>query len=872
MRSGWAVGASLLLVWGMCGGLVAAAQSRAGQGSAGSAAAGQAAGQDSGQAVPGLVLPYRGATLVLQPYAPNILRVSLSLQREHAVAAPGYGIVAQPDATGWVREQTAAGLVYRSGSMQVTLPVGKPWKPLQTQMDIGRFFGGSTPGADLVFDSSDGRRLLEMTGWAQSVPNHKDGNADILYDRRPTDPEFYQVAGYFASPDDEHYYGLGQNQEGYLDHRGHTVDCWQDYNATGGQSVCVPFLVTNKGYGLIWDNPSKTTIRPGFNEQTTWTSEVGNRVSFFVIAGRTTDAIYAGYRLLTGPTPLLPKAAYGYIQCKQRYRSQQELLDVAREYHKRHLPADVFVVDWFYYTRMGEMDFDPKLWPDPKAMNDELHAMGYRSMISVWPRFVPGSRYYETIRQHGWFEHLADGTPTNGLPYDRAGSDIDTTNPAAARWYWDQIRDNILSKGFDSIWLDETEPDLPPNGSYLHAGPGTEFFNVYPLTHTAALYDGFRRDFPGKRALSLSRDAYLGIQRNGVIVWSSDIAPTWDTLRRQIPTGLDFTASGIANWSNDTGGWQYLPAEHHPAHKPLLDPSDARDNVGGYDDYPELYTRWFEYAAFLPIFRSHGSRKENEVWSYGRQAEPILEKYLKLRYAFLPYLYALEYHTEQTGAPIMRALFMDFPADARAANVKDEYMLGPSLLVAPVVEQGAITRRVYLPAGTDWYFYWTNQRVHGGQTITVSAPIDTLPLFVRAGSILPQGSPIASTAQPQTIARIRVYPGADADFTLFDDDGVSYGYEQGKDRVSQLHWDDHNKTLTHTGASFWSGPDSGVVEVEQAVEPPGHAAPVTPPSTQQQQPGNWRTPPQNESAPGSSVMPSTPPNNGPGGAGAGHAR
>ena len=821
--------------------------------------------QSAAPAVPGLVLPYRGATLVLQPYAPNILRVTLSLQRDHALAAPGYGFIAAPDTTGWQRVQSANGLVYRSSRMTVTLPVGKPWKPLVTQMDIGRFFGGSTPGANILFDSSDGKRLLEMTGWAQSVPNYKDGNEDILHDRRPTDPEFYQVAGYFASPDDEHYYGLGQNQEGYLDHRGHTVQCWHDYNATGGQSVCVPFLVTNKGYGLIWDNPSQTTIRPGFNEQTTWTSQVGNRVSFFVIAGRTTDEIYAGYRLLTGPTPLLPKAAYGYIQCKQRYRSQDELLSVARGYHERHLPADVFVVDWFYYTRMGQMDFDPKLWPDPKAMNDELHAMGYQSMISVWPRFVPGSRFYDTILKHGWFEHLADGTPTNGLPYDRAGSDIDTTNPAAARWYWDQIRDNILSKGFDSIWLDETEPDLPPNGSYFHAGPGTEFFNIYPLTHTAALYDGFQRDFPQKRALSLSRDAYLGIQRNGVIVWSSDIAPTWDTLRRQIPTGLDFTASGIANWSNDTGGWQYLPAEHHPAHKPLLDPSDARDNVGGYDDYPELYTRWFEYAAFLPIFRSHGSRKENEVWSYGKQAEPILEKYLKLRYRLLPYFYSLEYHTAQTGAPILRALFMDFPNDPRAASVSDEYMLGPAFLVAPVTEQGAITRRVYLPAGTDWYYYWTNQRVHGGQTITISAPIEILPLFVRAGSIIPEGNLIQSTAQPQQIVKLRVYPGADADFTLFDDDGTSYAYQQGKDKVSELHWDDKTATLTHTGSSFWTGPDASVVVVEHEVVPANHT-PVPPPSTQTQ-PGNFRTPPQMESQPGSSVMPSAPPSTGPGGPG-----
>ena len=256
----------------------------------------------------------------------------------------------------------------------------------------------------------------------------------------------------------------------------------------------MPFLVTNKGYAVLWDNPSKTTIEPGFNEQTRWTSEVGDRVSFFVIAGKTTDELYEGYRLLTGDTPMLPKAAYGYIQCKQRYSSQAEVLAVADGYRERHLPLDVIVVDWFYYTNMGQMDFDARVWPDPKAMNDKLHADGIQTMISVWPRFVPTDRFYSEIAEHGWFEHLADGTPTNGLPYDKAGSDIDTTNPDAAKWYWETIRDNIISKGFDSLWADETEPDLPPNGSYFHIGPGTEYFNVYPLFHTEALYDGFRAD------------------------------------------------------------------------------------------------------------------------------------------------------------------------------------------------------------------------------------------------------------------------------------------------------------------------------------------------------------------------------------------
>jgi alpha-D-xyloside xylohydrolase len=449
------------------------------------------------------------------------------------------------------------------------------------------------------------------------------------------------------------------------------------------------------------------------------------------------------------------------------------------------------------------MDFVPENWPDPAAMNKQLHAMGFETMISVWPRFERGTRYYDLVLKNGWFEHLADGTPMDGLPYDRAGSDIDTTNPAAARWFWDVVRDNIISKGFDSIWADETEPDLPPNGGYLSIGPGTRYFDVYPLFHTAAIYDGFRRDVD-HRALILSRDAYPGAQHNGTIFWSSDIYPDWDTLRRQIPTGLDVTASGIAYWGNDIGGWQYLPAEHHPAHPPLIDPSDARDNVGGYDDYPELYTRWFEYGAFQPNFRTHGSRRFNEVWSYGKQAEPILEKYLRLRYQLMPYIYSLGYQTNQTGAPYMRALFMDFPQDEKVADIRDEYMFGPAFLVAPVTEQGATSRMVYLPAGTDWYNYWSGERVSGGKPVKVDAPIDTLPLFVRAGSILPFGEPVENTGQAQKLTKIRVYPGADSDFTLYQDDGKTYAYEKGNSSVTTLHWDDAAGKLTQAGVAVGS--------------------------------------------------------------------
>ena len=821
-------------------------------------------------------------TVTVEPYARNIVRVTISTIAAEATAAPGPGLVAQPDGEGWSHATTPDGAdVFTSGRMAVTVAPGYRRNPHAHLPDTAKFFSGSTSGVNIRFALPDGTQLTDMEGWKMAALNQKD---DTLKDARgilPADLPLYTVGATFDSPDDEHYYGLGQNQEGYLDHRARPVTCAANYLAPGSPSWCVPFLVTNKGYGILWDNPSPTTIYAGFDDRTSWSSALGKRVSYFVIAGKTPDEIYAGYRLLTGATPMLPKAAYGFIQCKQRYRSQAEVLAVAKGYRERHLPLDMIVVDWFYYTQMGQYDFDPTLWPDPAAMNRELHAENIETMISVWPRFAPGSRYYDRIRANGWFEHYASGIPVtpdepapgepvDGLPYDMAGSDIDTTNPAAANWWWSLVRDNIQSRGFDYFWADETEPDLPPDGAYLHVGPGEEFFNVYPLFHTAALYDGVRRDDrlgadgqlqvdqkpstdallagaqPGvphvspsrrgsdddssdevpaaygadpahtPRALILSRDAFTGLQRNSAIVWTSDISPTWDTLRRQVPTLLNDAASGIPYVGDDIGGWQGLPYWHVPAHPPLISPEGARANVHQDDDYPELYVRWFEFGTFTPTMRTHGTRTYNEVWSYGPEAEPILEKYLKLRYALIPYIYSLGWRVHQTGAPLMRALWMDFGRDPKVLSgeaATTEYMFGPSLLVAPVLHQGQTTREVYLPAGTDWYNYWTGEKLNGGQTVTVQAPIDTIPLFVKAGSILPIGAPVESTHDQQAIAKIKVYPGADAAFTLYSDDGTTYAYEQGVHAITELRWDDAAGKLTQSGAEAWRGSDKSIVEV-----------------------------------------------------------
>jgi len=661
-----------------------------------------------------------------------------------------------------------------------------------------------------------GKPLLEMHSWSMvaNVSSKSKPSGEVADHK--DDPGF-RVSAVFGSPADEHYYGLGQQQQGALDLRDHRINCWHDYSSIGGQNVCVPFLISTRGYGLIWDNPSKTTVDLGFNQQNVWSSEVGDRVSFFVIAGDNTDEIYKGYRQLTGVAHMLPRGVYGYIQSKAIYPTQEQLLAVAKGYRDRHLPLDVLVVDFLNMTKQGELDLDPARWPDPAGMNRQLHAMGIRSLLSVWPHFAPGTQFYDMLREKGWLIHDASGKPDTGYFKDSIGPNIDTTNPDAARWWWDAIRDRYVKPyGFDYIWLDETEPDIDPAKDFFYIGSGARFYNIYPLFHTASVYEGFRRDFgDSRRVMILARAAYLGAQRNGTVFWSSDITSTWDMLKRSIPAGLNFTASGMPYWDTDIAGFfgpQIYPG-YHPAHSPLVDPSDARENVDGYDDYPELFVRWFEWGVFQPVMRAHGERMHNEVWSYGRQAEVILEKYLRLRYHLLPYTYSLAYQTYLTGAPFMRALFMDFPNDPNVLNLSDEYMFGPAFLVAPVTEQGATGRKVYLPAGADWYNYWTNQKLKGGQTVMVAAPIDTIPLFVRAGSIVPLGSSVSSGQETQPVASVRVYPGANGDFTLFSDDGTTYAYEKGKGALTQFHWDDAKRQLRHEGAQPWTASDRPIVEI-----------------------------------------------------------
>jgi len=400
------------------------------------------------------VLDRDGRTIVLEPYAPNILRITFSKDKASAAAGAGYGLAGTPSMAGWTHEQDADGNdVFRSPRLVVDvsadhippsrLPHPMPLDELNQSLRDHYFGGGSGSRRNddtVSVKTASGKALLTMRNWSM-VPNRSEAEATNAGKQNDAGS---RVSAIFDSPADEHYYGLGQQQQGVLDLRDHRINCWHDYSAIGGENVCVPFMISSRGYGLVWDNPSKTTVDLGFNQRNVWSSEIGDRVSFFVIQGDNSDEIYTGYRQLTGITHLLPRATYGYIQSKAIYPTQDQIMAVAKGYRDRELPLDVLVVDFLNMTRQGELDLDPARWPDPAAMNQQLHSMGIGTLLSVWPHFSPGTRYYDMLREKGWLIHTADGTPDSGEFKDVIGPNIDTTNPEAAKWWWEAIRDRYI--------------------------------------------------------------------------------------------------------------------------------------------------------------------------------------------------------------------------------------------------------------------------------------------------------------------------------------------------------------------------------------------------------------------------------------------
>jgi len=570
------------------------------------------------------------------------------------------------------------------------------------------------------------------------------------------------------------FYGLGQHQAGVWNYHGESVDLSQD-----NTNISIPLFLSSNGYGLFWNNTSRSRFNNRFVHALYLSSEVADVIDYYFLYGPEFDRIIAAYRELTGAAPLFGKWAYGFWQCKNRYKSQQELLDVAHKYRELHIPIDNIVQDWFWWVRKGEHKFNSN-YPDPKGMIDDLHRNNVHIMFSVWPFFERGSAEYDYMDKQGWF---VDRTKVAGF-HPEGMAVYDATSSAARKYYWDLMDKALFRIGADAWWLDTIEPETEGReeniqlNHKLAIGSGNRYVNLYPLLSVRGVYEGQRAASDRKRVFILGRSAFAGSQRYAVTAWSGDINSDFDSLRRQIPAGLNFMLSGVPYWTTDIGGF----TSGNPA-----DPA-----------YRELFIRWFQYGTFCPILRVHGSRTndQNELWSYGPEAQKILTAYDRLRYELLPYIYSVAWMVHSQSYTPMRPLVMDFLNDPRTRDIGDQFLFGPAILVNPVTEPGATTRRLYLPK-TTWYDFWTGKSVEGGKAIDAPAPLDRIPLFVRAGSILPIGPGLEYAAEkPADPIELRVYPGADASFNLYEDEGDNYDYEKGVRAIIPLQWSDATKTLT----------------------------------------------------------------------------
>jgi alpha-D-xyloside xylohydrolase len=586
--------------------------------------------------------------------------------------------------------------------------------------------------------------------------------------------EDYMTLGGYGST--EAIYGLGQHQAGVWNYRGDSVDLSQDNTA-----IAVPLMLSSNGYGLFWNNASRSRFNNRFVHAMYVSSDVADTIDYYFLYGPEFDQVIAGYRELTGQAPMFGRWAYGFWQCKNRYKSQAELLAVAQKYRDLKIPIDNVVQDWFWWDRKGDHVFNTN-YPDPKGMIDQLHRENFHLMISVWPFFEPGSAAYDTMDKNGWF---IDKTVMAKPPYHKDKMAVyDASNPAARKYYWQLMDQGLFKLGIDAWWLDTTEPETEGRekniqlGHKLAIGSGDRYVNLFPLMTTTAVYEGQRSASNEKRVFILTRSAFAGSQRNAATAWSGDINSDWLTFQRQIPAGLNYSLSGLPYWTTDIGGF-----------------------VSGNPDDPafrELFIRWFQFGTFSPVFRVHGTRTndQNELWAYGVDAQKILVSYDRLRYRLMPYIYSMAWMVTNSSYTPMRALAMDFRNDSRALNVGDEFMFGPAMLVSPVTEPGAVTRQMYLPKAV-WYDFWTGQRQDGGRVINGSAPLDRLPLYVRAGSIIPMGPDVQYAAEkPADPVELRVYSGANGAFTLYEDQNDGYAYEKGAFATIPLSWNDSTKTLT----------------------------------------------------------------------------
>ena len=649
-----------------------------------------------------IICRYDDEKLVIEPWGKNSLRVRCV--RTGGIKETGYALLPQeeqetPQIT--VEENKA---VIRNGKITAVMDTAN-WR--------GR--------CNVSFYNEKGRELLSELS---------DNGALELKDRyfRPLASGDYELTVTFKGDPAEKIFGMGQYQQEILDWNGATLEL-----AHRNSQASVPFLLSSKGYGFLWHNPAVGRATFGKN-QVQWTARCTDQMDYWITAGDTPAEIESQYMDVVGHAPVMPEYGLGFWQCKLRYWNQEQLLNVAREYHRRGLPVDVIVCDFFHWPRMGDYRFEEEFFPDPKAMVEELNAMGMHLMVSIWPQVSYYSENYREMRENGYLIHADHG---QDVAMNFAGEFVtffDSTNPEARRYLWEKVKKNYFSYGVDVFWLDEAEPEITgydyDNYRY-YAGPANKVSNLYPQTYVRTFFDGMKKE--GKEdIINLARCAWLGSARYGALVWSGDIHSDWKTLRTQVCAGLSMGIAGVPWWTTDIGGFSG---------------GDPKDPA-----FQKLLVRWFEWGTFCPVMRLHGDRvpseavyrkdgtralntgSDNEIWSYGEENAKILSKYIRFREAMRPYTRQLMEEVSREGCPAIRPMFYEFPQEEICWDLKDQFFFGGDLLVAPVVFEDAQERQVYLPAGASWTLLTDGQVYEGGRWVSVNAPIDKIPVFAKNGS------------------------------------------------------------------------------------------------------------------------------------------
>ncbi|MBN2037107.1 MAG: glycoside hydrolase family 31 protein [Chitinispirillaceae bacterium] len=648
--------------------------------------------------------------------------------------------------------------------------------PVKTSLTVNKTFG--TP----AFTTSEAgdtitlltNRIKAKVSRSTAAITYTDLSNNVVlseYDKSMTAVTVEGISTYtcntmYHSPTNEALYGLGQHMiDGgkgttIVNYKGRNQTMDNKYSYINYFWTSIPLLVSTRGYGVFWDNYSRSWFYggEGSNTRYRYTSECGDLIDYYFFYGPEHDQVISLFRTVTGRVPMLPKWLYGLIQSKDKYRNQNEYLSIKDGYRNGNIPVDCIVQDWGYWepNPWGSHIMDPSRWPNPKSMVDQMHAANIKTMISIWPVFKSGSSNFTELLNAGALWTSA-GTHRFLDPYHANGRSI----------YWRQMRDQLLlNHGWDSWWCDNTEPDPYPDQFDRHSmntamGKGCLYYNTYSLMVMLEGYTRWRADITGKRAALLTRTAFAGQQRTGAISWNNDISCNFGALANSIPAGLHFSLSGNPNWCTDIGGyWGHS-----------LNWATAANR--------ELFTRWFQYGAFCSIFRIHGGgSRELYSTNWDATTKANLLKIDQLRYRLMPYVYSLAWKVTNDDYTIQRHLVMDFRTDANVHNIGNQFMFGPALLVSPITTAGATSRSAYLPAGT-WYDFWTGATVAGGTTITAGATLDKIPLHVRAGSIIPMGPIIQYATQRSDSIELRVYPGANGSFTMYEDEGDNYNYESG---------------------------------------------------------------------------------------------